>query len=234
MTHLPPPGEELLEVVSSDGERPTAVVTRAADGARILSTERVAFVEVDLSPSELEVYARPPRLGRTLFAVMFGAAAPRPGAVGAEPALPGALRGWLAREPARGARVYRTASGLRYLLTHALFDPAADETGELLSELESAPNFAMTCRSRQAFRVRLTARPSSCGAGDLRVPYPRPEGAAAREIEKAVRAYEAKAVRFAACAFVAEVGDKRVAPGIAPIVAFHDRATRATSGLPLA
>ncbi len=226
--------EELIEVVASEGEVPTAAVTRDADGCLMLNTTRVAFVEIDL---EVDVGARlaepPRRLGRTLFAVMFGAAAPRPRA--ATPvAPPERLRAWLAADPTRGARIYRTADGFRYLLTHETFDLASAECARTLEVLGCDPLYLQLCRAQKSFRARLTPKPWRCGAGALRVPFPRPDERAAALVAARLRAYDGKASRYATCAFVGALGSDRIAPEVEPIIAFHDRKTRAASGLALA
>lgn len=225
--------EETIEVVASDDGEPTAVVTRNGYGCLILNTARAAFVDVDLDLDLRAPEAPSPRLGRTLFAVMFGAAAPRP----REPAPvapPKALVSWLAADDERGARVYRTAAGYRYLLTHATFDPASAECAVAFTALGCDPLYLQLCRAQKSFRARLTPKPWRCGAGSFRVPYPCRDEREAERVAMLLRAYEPKANRYATCAFVAALGSATVAPAIAPIVAFHDKATRAGSGLPLA
>jgi hypothetical protein len=236
--------EELIEVVASEGGEPTVAVTRNSYGCLVLNTARTAFVDVDLdtasasntAPVSTEPpSAPPPRIGRTLFAVMFGAAAPRSKtAPPPQPAPPEFLRRWIEADARRGARVYRTAAGFRYLLTHATFDPTSPETAEMLAALDSDPLYRRLCAAQRSFRARLTPKPWRCGAGSLRVPFPRPDARRAERIERMLRGYEAKAARYATCALVAALGSDRIDPEVAAVVAFHDRATRAGSKLPLA
>jgi hypothetical protein len=221
----------VVEVVAGEPGEPTAAVTRNGYGCLVLNTARAAFVDVDLDGAPAE--APPQRVGRTLFAVLFGAAAPRPRPSAPAPP-PKLLTDWLAVDRARGARVYRTAAGYRYLLTHELLDPASAECARTFEELGADPLYRQLCRAQNSFRARLTPKPWRCGAGSFRVAFPRPDEREAGRVDALLRSYEKKANRYATCAFVAALGSDRVAPEIAPIVALHDQRTRAASGLPLA
>ena len=214
-----PAEEEIVEEVRSGDGPPIGLVGRAADGSLVLTTAHAAFVEVELPAAESA-----PKLGWTLFAVMFGASGP--GRRAAEPGPPPALRDWLAADAARGARLYRTATGFRYLLTAAPLDPASVESDLVLAALGADPRQRELCRQRRAYRVRLTPEPARCGAS----PPPADRAAFARWL----RSYERKRAGWAASRFVAALGAAAVDPAIAAIVALHDARSDARSGLPLA
>src|SRR5262249_7835846 len=70
---------------------------------------------------------------------------------------------WLARHRDWGMRVYQTRSGLRYLVTHAPFDPGDADTEAAMQFLGCDPNYMILCRAQKSFRARLTPKPWRCG-----------------------------------------------------------------------
>ena len=220
--------EEIVREIAADRGSPAAAVTRNSYGCLVLNTARAAFVDVDLDTVE-----PPRRLGWTLFSVVFGASAPgrRANETIAPPQL---LHDWLEEDGARGARVYRTAAGFRYLLTGAPVEPASDDADRMLAALGSDPLYRRLCRAQNCFRARLTPKPWRCGARSPRGGYPRLGRRAVSEFERWLRSYDRKRAGYAACRFVGALGAAEVAPEIAPIVELHDRWSDAQTGLPLA
>ncbi|HEX2204375.1 MAG TPA: hypothetical protein VHG91_13785, partial [Longimicrobium sp.] len=157
----------------------------------------------------------------------------------AAPAAPAAaaldgLRRWVAARPDWRVRVYRTHSGLRYLVTHALFSPTDGEARAAMTALGADPQYVRLCQAQKSFRARLTPKPWRVGLSTppARFPY---ESAAD---EHAMRAWEASYARasagYAACRLIEELGSGTEHPEVAPLRALHDEQTRASSGLPLA
>ena len=130
-------------------------------------------------------------------------------------------------------RLYRTAAGLRGLVTHALFDPAADSTLTVLKFLESDPLYIRLCQAQASFRARLTPKPWRCGVESKVVPWPR-EGPAKERFEKWLGKYETRQREFATCQFVGAIGSEVIHPEVQPIIKLHDELTRANDALPLA
>jgi hypothetical protein len=130
-------------------------------------------------------------------------------------------------------RLYQTAGGLRGLVSHALFDPAAQATLAILRRLESDPIYIRLCESQASFRARLTPKPWRCGAGHCAIAWPR-EGSAIANFENWLARYEARRSDFATCRFLDVIGSGAVHPEVAPIIKLHDTMTRSSEPLPLA
>jgi len=215
------------EVVERIGDGPEAVVSRNRYGALVLNTARLGFVDVDFD--EVREPQRPRWL---LFQVMFGASAPRAAEKPAsDPVEP--LRRWVGAEPGRGARVYRTAAGLRFLITAPALEPGDEETDRILAGLGCDPVYRRLCRAQRSFRARLTPKPWRCRC---RLPpggFPRAGEPAEREFGRWREEYERRSGRFATCRFVEALGE----PGegrVRSLVELHDARTRAGAEVDLA
>ena len=211
--------EEVLRELPGTAGGVAAVVTRNIYGCEVLNTAEAMFVDVDLPRPTLGQ-----RLGRWL---------------GRRPADPveervNELRQILEADRWRAGRIYRTAAGLRILITDRLFEPASAEAEQLMSSLGADPAFLRLCRVQKSFRARLTPKPWRCGADRPPGRHPR-EDPRMREVFEQWRAqYEAAAAGWATCDLAAEFGSGRVHEEIAPLLQLHDEATRCGSGLPLA
>jgi hypothetical protein len=167
------------------------------------------------------------------------AAAPAPAAPPPPPADPqsaalGRLRQWVATHPEWRVRVYRTHSGLRYLVTHAPFAPTDADAQAAMTALGADPQYIKLCAVQKSFRARLTPKPWRIGMDNPPVtfPYESPtEEGAMRQWEAA---YERASQGRATAQFVEEMGGGSEHPDITPIRTLHDEKTHATSGLPLA
>ena len=202
--------EEVVDVISK-GAAELGLITRNAYGALVLNAARAMFVDIDFKPA-------------TAGASLSGALR---GLVGKPPApeaayLP-AIEQWVRRSPGLGARVYRTAAGLRCLVTSDTFDPAHPATLDLMQSLGGDPLYITLCRQQESFRARLTPKPWRCGATQppSRFPWISPgQESAYRQWEAA---YGRAAGGFAVCRLVGTYGDARLHPEIEPIVALHDQ-----------
>lgn len=113
----------------------------------------------------------------------------------------GSRAGW-------GFRIYRTRAGLRYLATHATFDPASDESSAAMAALGCDPRYVQLCRSQTSFRARLTPKSWRC---ETRMPPARRpfEGAAEEARARQWEAkYDAACAQFATCALLTVVGNQ--------------------------
>ena len=211
--------EEILRELPDAAGGLAAVVTRNVYGSEILNTAQAMFVDVDLP---LPTFGQ--RLGRWL---------------GRRPADPveervNELRRILETDRWRAGRIYRTAAGLRVLITDQLFEPASAEAEQLMISLGADPAFLHLCRIQKSFRARLTPKPWRCGAARPPGRHPREDPKVQREFERWLGRYEAAAAGWATCDLAAEFGSGRVHEEIAPLLRLHDEATRCGSGLPLA
>ncbi|HKD35139.1 MAG TPA: hypothetical protein VKB78_00020 [Pirellulales bacterium] len=130
-------------------------------------------------------------------------------------------------------RLYQTAGGLRGMVTHMLFDPAAASTLGTLKALGNDPLYIRLCESQSSFRARLTPKPWRCGAGKCTLAWPR-EGDTIVRFDRWVTRYDRRRAAFATCRFIDTIGPGAVHPEIAPIVELHDTLTRSSELLPLA
>lgn len=141
------------------------------------------------------------------------------------------------RQPGARLRLYRTPRGFRVLAVHRTFDPNGAEVAAWFDQLGVDPVYARMSRNQHCFRARLTAKPWRAGLPRHMPPRPgtwpvRPERLPERR--SWVLNYEAHAANFAACAFIAELGDGPVDAKAAAVRDLHDRLSQALSGRALA
>jgi hypothetical protein len=134
-----------------------------------------------------------------------------------------------------GAHVYRTAGGLRYIMARPDADPHDPAVLELMGRLGADPLYIILCRVQECFRARLTPKPWRCGVDPLRAKYPW-EGT---DVESRVRHWREKYARastqYAVCEYLGYQGpDVRLTEEAGRVIEYHDRLTRARSGLKLA
>lgn len=212
--HDRPLREEILDRCA-----PGVVITRNRYGAEVLNTERVAFVDVDV---DLASDSRP-----GFFARLFGAHDPGPGQALADQleVLRAALKG------IASARVYRTHSGLRLLLTDRLHVPDAPETLRMLEGLGSDPLYRTLCREQRCFRARLTPKPWRVGLQAMphRWPYADPRG-----VEAWVTRYRTRSEALASTRYLETLGDEAEVAEVRAVVELHDRLSGAHSERELA
>jgi hypothetical protein len=163
-------------------------------------------------------------------------AAPAPSPTPADPqsAALARLRQWVASHPEWRVRVYRTHSGLRYLVTHAPFSPTDPDAQAAMQALGADPQYVTLCQVQKSFRARLTPKPWRIGVANPPVTFPY-EGPAEEGMMRQWEVTYQNASRGRATAqFVEEMGGGSEHPDITPIRTLHDEQTHATSGLPLA
>jgi hypothetical protein len=191
-------------------------VTRNRYGALVLNAADAVFIDVDL------------RMGNGLLARLFGKT---------EEKYLGKLEAWLAARAATGnlagARVYRTARGLRYLLTHGR-EAVNEGTMRWLEELGSDKLYMTLCRAQGCYRARLSPKPWRVKAELPPNQYPRETPADQAKFRDWLGDYERKSRDYAVCRFVRTLGTAPVHGDLAKLVRDHDAATRAETDLPLA
>jgi hypothetical protein len=223
--------EEVLQEIHGNHGELEAALTRNAYGSEVLNAARLLFIDVDLpGPSAAAVALNlVGRLGRALFGSGGAAAPPDPAA-----AAHAKRRQWLEEHPQWGMRVYRTHSGLRYLVTNALFEPGGTDSEAAMQFLGCDPAYLQLCRSQKSFRARLTPKPWRCGVSrpDGRFPW---ESAAE---EEQMRSWTAKYMEacqsWSSCSLLEVCGSRQVHPALVPLVKLHDERSGAESSLPLA
>lgn len=139
------------------------------------------------------------------------------------------LRAVVEQDPQLAFRAYRTRNGWRYLCTSRPFDPAADETRQLLEALGADQRYILLCRAQRCFRARLTPKPWRIGE---RFYQSRPTEPVTR---KRLERYLRKSATYASAAFTADFGVPTVPPpALRLVVDYHDQWCGARSGKPLA
>ena len=149
--------EEILEEILDQSGTPKAVVTRNSYGSRILNTDRMLFIDVDVPP--LGLGAR--------FKRLFARKAERQ----IVPQLD-RLRLALRRLDPVTFRIYQTAAGFRAVAVSRSFEPDIEETNTILEAAGSDPAFTHLCRLQKSFRARLTPKFWRCGPGFWKKPPP--------------------------------------------------------------
>lgn len=198
--------EPVVETLALAGAAEAARVTINSYGAMIVNARAALFVDVDTRGAD-----------------------DAPDDPAADELAAARLRELVAREPALGFRVYRTRNGWRYLCTSRLFDPAAEESREVLQALGADSKYVLLCRAQRCFRARLTPKPWRIGARFFTV---NPTEAGSR---RRLESYLKKAAPFASAAFTAEIGGASAPlPELQLITDYHDRWCAALSGRPLA
>jgi hypothetical protein len=201
--------EEFIEELDAH-----TIITRNRAGVLVLNTEHLLFADIDL-----------PKHG---FAKLIALFKGNPEVNAIEK-----LKSWLASQPDVGARVYRTAGGLRYLFTHA---PLRVDTQTLgwLQTLGSDPLYTKLCKAQQCYRARLTPKAWRIKVQTPPNGYPRTTHALQVTFNKWLSSYNTASQKFAVCQFIGAFGAKEHHGDLADIIVQHDRITRATSQLPLA
>ena len=206
-----------------------AAITRNRHGVRVLNTERVMFVDIDLPNNQMSGFKK-------LFQWMTrgGPLVQRGESSSAEAAAIARVRAAIEQRPGWGTRVYRTPAGLRLLVTHALFEPNDKEAHEFMRAVSADEFYVRLCRARASFRARVSAKPHRIKVAAPPAIFPfdsaDDEGAHAAW----VRSYESTARDFAACHAIKRLGSDYIDPEVALIIDLHDRAARAGSQAPLA
>lgn len=137
------------------------------------------------------------------------------------------------RHPQLGVRVYRTAAGLRVLVTGAAAPPSSDRARALLTELASDPLYVELCATHDSYRARLTPKPFRVGGTALPVSWPFADDTARAAYQEWVAEYDARASGYAVCRLISESGPQP-GPDERRLVALHDTRCRVGERLPLA
>ena len=137
------------------------------------------------------------------------------------------------RHPDLGVRVYRTAAGLRVMVTGAASPPSSDRARALLTELGSDPLYVELCATHDSYRARLTPKPFRVGARALPVSWPFADEGARGRYEEWVSEYGGRASGYAVCRLVSASGPQP-GPDEQRLVALHDARCRVSERLPLA
>jgi hypothetical protein len=219
--------EEVIQRFEDSQGELYAAVTRNSYGSLILNSARAMFLDIDFPGMSLWESLK------SSFARLFAGSKPSFEALQEEEArgrlqrLVGEKRGW-------GMRVYRTQAGIRGLVTHDLFDPAADATLSLLRSVGADPLYVRLCKAQECFRARLTPKPWRCGHYVNCTAWPRDDAEKQQRFDQWLAAYTSSQAQYATCRYVGTLGVNTVHPEIETIIEVHDKLTRCHEALDLA
>jgi hypothetical protein len=217
--------EVLREFRAADGTL-RAAVTRNSYGCLVLNTTDLMFVDVDAPEAKESGF----------LAGLFGFRQPdhtrEPEAF--TNTLLARVNDWVGRWPGWGWRVYRTAAGIRLLATHETFAPDHAMCRAAFDTFEADPLYQKLCAAQKCFRARLTPKPWRCDVDKPPGRWPWANEKTEARFRKWAAEYAKSAERHATCHLMRHFGNTNIDPGLRELVEFHDQATRAESGLPLA
>ncbi|MBL8093771.1 MAG: hypothetical protein JNL73_06345 [Anaerolineales bacterium] len=215
--------EEIVDAIRDRAGGEAALITRNQYGAQVLNAARALFIDIDFPETSAG--------GGLVGAVqqLFGAKPQDPAAPHLE-----RLGAWARRNPFLGLRVYRTAAGLRGVVTNEVFDPARSDALDILRQLGSDPLYVRLCQAQGCFRARLTPKPWRCAVSGPPARFPWDDVGSEARFREWERRYAHASTKYAVCKPVAAFGPREVHPDLIDLLAYHDRFTLATQERPLA
>ena len=139
----------------------------------------------------------------------------------------------VARRYGLSGRFYETFAGYRVILTDRKFMPASPESESMLAAFGADKMYTHLCKMQQSFRARLTPKPWRCEWYKPRGKYPYESPFEEQEFQQWVRQYDSQAAGYSTCKLASTFGTL-VLPEFGELIGYHDRQTKAESGLPLA
>jgi hypothetical protein len=215
--------EEIVQGVDNGAGRDVAVLTRNLYGALVLNAASAMFVDIDFANKGAS------GSGGGGFQLGFGKRASSREDQHVEH-----ITSWASRYPDVGLRIYRTAAGLRCLITSQTFEPGRSDTLDILRALESDPLYVRLCQAQDCFRARLTPKPWRCNTNTPSSRYPWDNSDVEIQYRLWERRYEQASRSYAVCRLVKQLGPREVHPDVAAILALHDRLTGVETDRPLA
>jgi hypothetical protein len=214
--------EETLETLTNGAGDLIGVVTRNSYGAQILNATKAMFIDID--------FPRSTGGGGSLLGRFFGKKAPTP-----EEEAVQRVTAWHATRTEFSMRVYRTAGGLRCLITSHLFDPKSAEALNILQALQSDPLYVRLCKAQECYRARLTPKPWRVGLAPAPARgNPPDEWSSEQRYREWIAHYQQAAQGYTTCRLLTQLGSSAIHSEVRPILNLHDRLACGASQLPLA
>lgn len=208
--------EEIVQSYGESGET-AAVITRNRYGSLVLNAANVCFVDVDYPNTETKGL-----IGS--IKALFSAKKIREQAAAAQAETMQRVRQWATRNPRRSFRLYRTAAGLRMLMTDRLYEPNSAEVATLFDELGSDALYRKLTQKQECFRARLTPKPWRCDCKRPPNRYPWETPKAEKAYRKWQEGYERESKKWGTCHFIEAFGAEAADETIGGIIELHDQA----------
>jgi hypothetical protein len=205
--------EEITQGVSNSAGNEVAIVTRNLYGALVLNAANAMFIDVDFADKGASGSG-----GGGFSWGLSKRASPEDQHVER-------ITAWANRNPDVSLRVYRTAAGLRCLITNHTFEPTRSDALDILRAFESDPLYVRLCQAQECFRARLTPKPWRCNMDTPPSRYPWNNSDVEIQYRLWERRYEQTSRSYAVCKLIKQLGPQDVHPDVAPILALHDQLT---------
>ncbi len=207
--------EEIVQSYSQEGNT-AAIITRNRYGSLVLNAANVCFVDVDFPDTT------PKGLLGSIKA-LFSAKKLREQAAAAQAETMQRVRQWATRNPRRSFRLYRTAAGLRMLMTDHLYEPNSPDIAAMFDQLGCDTLYRKLTQKQECFRARLTPKPwrCDCRRPPNRWPWENPKD------EKAYRKwqedYERRCKGWGTCHFIEAFGAEAADETLGGVIELHDQ-----------
>ena len=210
--------EEILEEIK--GDRIQAIISRNRYGSEILNTDQMIFIDADISVQAPKRSLMDFILGRNQFNE-------KEALVREEKRKLQLLENFAQKNSDFGFRIYRTAAGLRYLVTSHLFTPADPVVKELFTAVDCDPYYTKLCQLQKNFRARLTPKPWRCGLKKPQHFFPIESDEQQEAFSTWKTQYDKEAGKFQTTRFIKTIGSPTVLDEMLPLIEIHDTKTKA-------
>ena len=203
--------EQVIDRITDFDGQEIAVISRNAYGSLVLNVRCVMIVDIDVAST----MKRP-----GMFAKWFGARSPSFDSLVASKLE--TIREWQAEHADYAFRIYRTAAGLRAIVTDRIFETIDVSALRIMTELDSDPLYRDLCKSQKCFRARLTPKPWRIGCQPPLQKFPFASVESERKFESWCEKYSQRAKQVAVCEFLEAIGPLYSHPTAQQIVGLHD------------
>lgn len=215
--------EPVIDRIFDTHDQEIAVMSRNAYGALVMNAANVMFVDIDVASM---IYK--PGFWARLRGVKAQTIPEK------EAQELDHLRQWQREHTDYGLRVYRTAAGLRVIVTNRIFAEVDSRVLEVLSQLNSDPLYRELCRSQRCFRARLTPKPWRIRINLPPTRYPFPSQEHEELFNQWFSSYLEKSRQFSVCRWLETIGDMPMHDAARQLVELHDQLCCSSQALPLA
>ena len=219
--------EPVLDEITNERGEVIGLITRNRYGTKVLNTEKVLFVDVDVT--------EPRREGALagFIGALFGKKV-TPIEATTDNVILTKAQSWCGDNSESSWRIYKTKAGFRLIATHETIAPDSELATKAFEHFDADPLYRKLCLAQKSFRARLTPKPWRCGMDTPTNSWPFADAQEESKFLDWERAYAQRQQPFATCKFLHTVGSGEMAHDVAPLIALHDELCRVGDDLPLA